>query len=466
VLFNSFPFLFVFLPIAIALYFGLARLGNPKLATLSLVGASLLFYGYWDWRYLGLLVASTLFNYGIGSVVRRHRHRGILVGGIAANLLLLGFYKYAAFGAQSVNALFHLHLPIPQVVLPLAISFYTFTQIAFIVDAYQGRAEEMNLPRYGLFVFFFPHLIAGPIVHHKEIMPQFAESNARKWNSANFAVGLAWLTLGLFKKVLIADTCAPWANHLFDYKGAVTIMEAWVGILAYTMQLYFDFSGYSDMAIGLSWMFNVRLPDNFNAPYRAESIIDFWRRWHMTLSRFLRDYLYIPLGGNRMGGARRYVNLLLTMVLGGLWHGAGWTFLAWGAFHGALLTVNHLWKEAGFAMPRILARGATFIAVMAGWCLFRAPDMDRARRLLAAMWDFGSFRLQSLRTFPSPPAVVFLLVLVALVNWAPTTKDWVESRTLDTRHAVLLALLFGVCLFVMRDVTLNLRQNEFIYFQF
>ena len=465
-LFNSFPFLFLFLPGALALYFGLARLGWPRLATISLVATSLAFYGYWDWRFLGLICGSTLFNYAIGGAVRKHRHRGVLIAGVSANLLLLGFFKYAGFAVQSVDALVHTHFPAPHIVLPLAISFYTFTQIAFIVDAYQGRAEEMNLPRYGLFVFFFPHLIAGPIVHHKEIMPQFAAPGARKWNAENFSAGLAWLTLGLFKKVMIADTCAPWANRVFDYRGQVTILEAWIGVLAYSMQLYFDFSGYSDMAIGLSWMFNVRLPDNFNAPYRAESIIDFWRRWHITLSRFLRDYLYIPLGGNRLGEARRYMNLMVTMILGGLWHGAGWTFLAWGAFHGALLALNHLWASLGLALPRSLGRVLTFLAVMVGWCFFRSPDMEKARRLLVSMTDISSFRLESLPTFPGLTAVAMLLLLVAFVNFAPTTKDWIESRTLDAREAIMLSLLFCVCLFFMRDVVLNLKRSEFIYFQF
>jgi alginate O-acetyltransferase complex protein AlgI len=465
-LFNSFPFLFIFLPVTLAFYFGLARLGWPRLATVSLVLASLAFYGYWDWRFLGLLCGSTLFNYGIGCVVKKHRHRGLLIGGIAVNLLLLGFFKYAGFTVRTLDALFHAHMPAPHVVLPLAISFYTFTQIAFIVDAYQGRAEEMNLSRYGLFVFFFPHLIAGPIVHHKEIMPQFAAPDARRWNPVNFAAGLAWLTLGLFKKVIIADACAPWANRVFDFKGPVTIVEAWIGILAYTMQLYFDFSGYSDMAIGLSWMFNVRLPDNFDAPYRAESIIDFWRRWHMTLSRFLRDYLYIPLGGNRLGEPRRYANLMVTMILGGLWHGAGWTFLAWGAYHGALLALNHLWTSAGLALPRWFSRILTFLAVMVGWCFFRAPDMEKARALLRSLVSFASFRLESLPTFPGLYAVAALLALLLFVNIAPTTKQWVESRALDTREAIILGVLFCACLFVMRDVAMQLSKSEFIYFQF
>jgi D-alanyl-lipoteichoic acid acyltransferase DltB (MBOAT superfamily) len=324
----------------------------------------------------------------------------------------------------------------------------------------------MSFPRYALFVFFFPHLIAGPIVHHAEIMPQFSRPGAKRWHLGNVTAAMCWLSVGLFKKVAIADSCAPLANQVFALGGSATMLEAWAGVLAYAMQIYFDFSGYSDMAIGLSLFFNVRLPDNFNAPYRAANIVEFWRRWHMTLSRFLRDYLYIPLGGNRRGPARRYVNMLITMILGGVWHGAGWNFLLWGAYHGVLLTGCHLWREQGWRMPAWLARSLTFVAVLFGWVLFRAADLGQARGLFAAMTRPSSWRLEHLASDLQLDHLAALLALVAFVNFAPTTKAWIESRELNWRHALLIALLFSVALFFIRDVSLHFAKSEFIYFQF
>jgi D-alanyl-lipoteichoic acid acyltransferase DltB (MBOAT superfamily) len=261
----------------------------------------------------------------------------LLASAIAVNLILLGYFKYANFFADNLNHFAGTALPIGQVILPLGISFFTFTQIAFLVDTYQGKVKEFNFVHYTLFVTYFPHLIAGPVLHHKEMMPQFAKRNVCHLNWDNVAVGLSIFVLGLAKKVLIADSLAEFATPIFSAVaagGQPMLFEAWIGALAYTLQLYFDFSAYSDMAIGISLMFNVRLPMNFNSPYKATSIIDFWRRWHMTLSRFLRDYLYIPLGGSRNGKAQRYLNLMITMLLGGLWHGAGWTFVIWGGLHG------------------------------------------------------------------------------------------------------------------------------------
>jgi D-alanyl-lipoteichoic acid acyltransferase DltB (MBOAT superfamily) len=276
-------------------------------------------------------------------------------------------------------------------------------------------------------------------------------------------------TLGLVKKVLIADPVAPWAAAAFDGPGVPGCADAWVGALAYTMQLYFDYSGYSDMAIGLGLIFNVRLPDNFAAPYRAASIVQFWQRWHMTLSRFLRDYLYIPLGGNRRGEGRRYANLMVTMFLGGLWHGAGWTFAAWGTYHGALLVAAHRWRAAGGRpVPAWLGRPATFLAVVVGWVLFRSATLARAGAMLRAMAD--PFHTSAAGP---PPAMVdrltrlgWLLVLLAFVNVAPTSRQWLESRPLTRRHAVVLALALFACLLVIRDALLTHKPNPFIYFQF
>ena len=351
-LFNSYPFLFIFLPITILGFFQIGRYSRT-LASLWLFSASLFFYGWWNPAYVSLLLASILFNYGVGKAVSREHARShfrrawwILALGITADLCLLGYYKYTNFFIANVSGLLNRNWHIDPVILPLGISFFTFTQIAFLVDAYRGDVKESNFIHYGLFVTYFPHLIAGPVLHHKEMMPQFALPVTYRPNLENFSVGLTLFTIGLFKKVILADGISPYANLVFnaaDHGTKILFTEAWGGALAYTFQLYFDFSGYTDMALGISCLFGVKLPINFNSPYKAVNIIDFWRRWHITLSRFLRDYLYFPLGGNRKGPFRRYANLIATMVLGGLWHGAGWTFILWGTLHGCYLIINHAW---------------------------------------------------------------------------------------------------------------------------
>ncbi|EDY19391.1 membrane bound O-acyl transferase MBOAT family protein [Chthoniobacter flavus Ellin428] len=297
-------------------------------------------------------------------------------------------------------------------------------------------------------------------------MPQFARPDAKRWQFGNVSVALAWLSIGLLKKVVIADACAPLANTVFGKPELASMVEAWAGALAYSMQLYFDFSGYSDMAIGLSLLFNVRLPDNFNAPYRAESIVDFWRRWHMTLSRFLRDYLYIPLGGNRLGSGRRYLNLFVTMAIGGLWHGAGWTFLVWGAFHGLLLTICHLWHKTSWRLPVWSGRSLTFLAVLLGWVIFRASSLEEAGNLFHKMTDLSNFRLYHFKTGLQLEHLAGLLGLLLFVNVAPTTKRWIETRKLGTPEAIGMALLFCLSLFLIRNVELRFAKSEFIYFRF
>ena len=475
-LYNSYSFIFVFLPLSLLLYFGAARLISGGVANITLAAVSLLFYGVWDlrdgrWdgRNLLLIIGSILVNFSAGAVIQARRSRGALIAGIVANLAVLGYFKYANFIGYNVYAVLGRPFEPWEIVLPLGISFFTFTQIAFLVDAYRGKVGEINLPRYGLFVSFFPHLIAGPIVHHYQLMPQFATPEAKRWNVPNVHIGLAFFVIGLFKKVGIADACAPWARQVFDTAGAVSCADAWRGALAWTMQLYFDFSGYSDMAIGLAMLFNVRLPDNFNAPYRAASIADFWRRWHITLSRFLRDYLYIPLGGNRRGSGRRLVNVFVTMLLGGLWHGAGWTYVIWGAYHGVLLVIHHVWRTiVPQSLPLPLARVVTFALVVIGWVMFRAPSVDKAFTLLANM--FG------LRGATAQPHLVkweaarwhwtLLAALLVFVNFAPTTKQWVQGTKLNAWWAVLVGTLLFICLFLMRTSLLSNEPSPFIYFQF
>ena len=350
-LFNSFVFIFVFLPLTLAGFFLLGRF-RPGLAAAWLTAASLVFYGWWNPLYVGLLVLSICFNYACGVAIARatagndkRRSQRMLIFAVAANLGVLAYYKYANFFLASINPVSGTALSLGEIVLPLGISFFTFTQIAFLADAYYGKVREYSFVHYGLFVTYFPHLIAGPVLHHAEMMPQFAQPATYRFSFENAAVGITIFVIGLFKKVMLADEIGVYAKPVFDTAATgveLTALEAWCGALAYTLQLYFDFSGYSDMAIGLSRLFGVVLPLNFHSPYKAVNIIAFWRRWHMTLSRFLRDYLYIPLGGNRRGVARRYAALLITMVLGGLWHGAGWTFVLWGTLHGVYLVKSRV----------------------------------------------------------------------------------------------------------------------------
>ncbi len=403
-LFNSYGFIFIYLPITLLVFFVLGR-HSDRTAALWLTLASFVFYAWWNPIYVLLLAGSIVFNYFIGAALstsynnqESQRTSWFLFVGIAANLTLLAYYKYTNFFVSSVNDAFGTGYQIEKIVLPIGISFFTFTQIAFLVDASRGYAREYNFVHYCLFVTYFPHLIAGPVLHHKEMMPQFAQPETYRFSYDNFANGSSLFFFGLFKKLVLADNISTYASPVFDAAAHgihVTFLEAWGGAFSYTLQLYFDFSGYSDMAIGMSRMIGVELPNNFNSPYRATNIIEFWRRWHMSLSRFLRDYLYIPLGGNRKGKFRRHINLLITMLLGGLWHGANWTFLVWGGLHGIYLVVNHSWQsvreqlgfeESGLTLGYRLFSGLiTFLAVVVAWVFFRADSIKTALVIIEGM---------------------------------------------------------------------------------
>lgn len=402
-IFSSPQFILLFLPIAFFGYFFLNRIRLVLLGKAWLVGVSLFFYAYWNVTYLPLLIISIIFNFTIGiglspnqiSKQQLFSRRFILVCSITANIALLGYFKYANFLVDNINAVLNINYHLPPIILPLGISFFTFTQIAFLVDSYHGKAKEYNFLNYTLFVTFFPHLIAGPILHHREMMSQFESRWTLTVRYRNIYLGLFIFSIGLFKKVVIADTFAIWANAGFDGGLTLDFFTAWATSLAYTMQLYFDFSGYCDMAIGASLLFNIWLPINFNSPYKAYDIQDFWRRWHITLSRFLREYLYIPLGGNRCAKVHVYVNLMITFILGGLWHGASWMFVIWGALHGAALIIHRVWSGLGFHMPKTLSWLLTFNFVNLTWVFFRAKTLDDAHRIISGMVDIDSaFHLQ------------------------------------------------------------------------
>jgi len=401
VLFNSYIFVFCFLPAVLVGYLLLKRISKPFWPIIWLILASFVFYSWWQPEYVLLLLFSVAVNFAFGKLLidgglALPQARTVLTVGILFNLCLLGYFKYAGFLVTNVDHLFGAQWRIPNIILPIGISFITFQKIAFLVDAYRGFVRNFTLTNYMFFVTFFPQLIAGPITHHSEIMPQIGPSQQRDVIS-DFAVGISIFTVGLFKKVVIADTLAVYADAGYSVLKAGQPLDnasAWITVFSYSFQLYYDFSGYTDMAIGLARMFGFRLPINFDSPYKSASIIEFWKRWHITLSRFLRDYLYIPLGGNRRGPTRRYVNLLVVMLLGGLWHGANWTFVVWGGVHGLMLCANHAWRALGGrrvrtidgSWSRKLAVAITFLAVTLAWVPFRAATLSDAVTMLGYLW--------------------------------------------------------------------------------
>ena len=337
-----------------------------------------------------------VFNFFIGnklSIMGIRGKKGTLFFGIATNLLLLGYFKYTDFFIENLNTVFDSNIQLLHLALPLAISFFTFQQVAYLVDSYRGETQEYSFLHYATFVTFFPQLIAGPIVHHKEMMPQFDTLRSKTINYRNISIGLFIFSIGLFKKVVIADTFAQWASAGFDVARTLNLFEAWATSLSYTFQLYFDFSGYTDMAIGLALMFNIKLPINFNSPYKASNIQDFWRRWHITLSRFLKDYIYIPLGGNRHGNIRIYGNLLITFILGGLWHGAGWTFVFWGFLHAIALIIHRVWNSFGIKLWGWVGWFITFNFINVAWIFFRAKEWNDAIKIIKSMFSIDNIVL-------------------------------------------------------------------------
>lgn len=494
-LFNSYPFIFGFLPITLIVFFALTKFRLPELARVWLVIASLFFYSYWNVAYFPLLLVSLGVNYLIGQQFGRTqpgspKAKLILWLGLSLNLGLLAYYKYANFLISSLPipplaAFLDRHLHPDEIILPLAISFYTFQQIAYLVDAYRGQTKEYSFLNYCLFVTFFPQLIAGPIVHHADIIPQFHKLRNFLLSHKNIALGVCLFIFGLSKKTLIADSLSPWVAGVFNNASEVNFFEAWVGALSYTFQLYFDFSGYSDMAIGLGLLFNIHLPFNFNSPYKSTSIIEFWRRWHITLSNFLRDYLYIPLGGNRYGEVRRSTNLFITMLLGGLWHGAGWTYVVWGGFHGGLLIINHGWRKLKISLPSVLAWALTLFAVLVGWVVFRSHNLSDARNLLLALLGLKGIVLPSdlqmvlpwvtqssvqfmgwsdllphVPSFNGSESLLLLLGLLLTVALLPNTQQLLQRFKPTWWWAVMIGGLATVSLLALN------RVSEFLYFAF
>jgi alginate O-acetyltransferase complex protein AlgI len=465
-LFNSYPFLLIFLPGVLLGLWLFARTGFLRLSVAWTALASLVFYGFYEPRYLPLLLGSVLVNYFLGKRIiacRVATAKRTLTGvGIGLNLGVLFAYKYMGFFARTL-ADAGMPLPVPELLLPIGISFYTFTQISYLVDVYKEKPARYTFAEYLLFVSFFPHLVAGPILRHHLVIPQFQDSRFGRPSARVAYMGLSFFICGLFKKVMIADNLALVVSPLFSHASQLSMLQAWCAALTYTMQIYYDFSGYSEMAFGLALLLNVRIPINFNSPYRATSLIDFWRRWHISLSQFIRDYLYIPLGGSRVGQTRHFENLFVALTLCGLWHGANWTFLIWGMWHGAFLIINHLWRRAHIRLTPALGWLLTFCATVAGWVWFRAATVADGSHVLLAMLGLGG---QPRDTATDLTALQFQHVWLAIAFLIPWTALAPNSRYLIIRrkpNAAIVALLAYLLLLGLLNVS---NPTAFLYFKF
>jgi D-alanyl-lipoteichoic acid acyltransferase DltB (MBOAT superfamily) len=488
-LFNSYIFIFAFLPLTFCIYFGLNGVGLSRAGKLALLGCSWIFYSYWNPVYFPLLLGSTLFNYSLSMRIisldkNNPARKRYMLFAVCTNVGLLLYFKYMDFFIFNVDWLTGLEIPYLHLALPLAISFFTLQQIAFIVDSYRAGLRERNFIDYALFVSFFPQLIAGPIVHHREVMPQFAEPGARKPEYDNLALGFYIFAIGLFKKVVIADTFATWANNGFDSAQSLNLLEAWLVHYSYTFQLYYDFCGYSDMAIGLALMFNIALPVNFNSPYKATSIINLWQRWHMTLTRFINTYIYKPILRSFPSvtfGAGLAASFL-SMVVAGMWHGAAWTFVVFGVLHGVAIVINHIWRKLEISMPDVLGWFITFHFFSLSLVIFRATSWEAVQKLYRGMMGFsgldlsvsahkivggkGPWFFDYADTVAQKNLLATVLVgglvalFIAIVYFCPNSMELKDRFRVGWRPLLVQVVLF--CCAVMMIT----QASEFIYFQF
>lgn len=474
--FSSLEFLFLFLPTSVVLYHALNKYGYGRASISFLFLASLFYYGYWKPENTFIIIASIGINYAFGHWISGTKswRKPLFILGISINLLALAYFKYTDFSISIINSFFQTTFPLAEILLPIGISFFTFQQIAYLADIYTKKHDPTNegFINYCCFVCFFPQLVAGPIVHHQEMMPQFADPNNRRMDWENIYAGLVMLSIGLAKKVLIADNLSPIVTYTFDTAQSLTFLEACFASLAYTMQLYFDFSGYSDMAIRCALFFNIKLPQNFLSPYKATDIQEFWKRWHITLSRWLKDYLYIPLGGNRHGSARTLRNIFITFLLGGVWHGAAWTFILWGAMHGMALVLHRIWKDFfKLRMPSLLGWSITFLFINLAWIVFRVPDFEHLEKFINAFSNYNGFAFSEHffgkivdnmpQFFSSVKVRQLVLVAFLIAVIAPNSNTLIQHK--NKRFFIYFIVLILVGSLVMLQFG---SKQEFLYFDF
>lgn len=482
-LFNSYIFIFLLLPAAIAGYYICNRIKRYELGKLWLITMSLWFYGYFNPSYLMIMLASIGINYILYSGMRKMgKHRLFLVIGLAFNIGLIFYFKYYDFFIENINALFQTNVMLKNILLPLGISFFTFQQISFIVDAYKGETGDYSLTDYALFVTFFPQLIAGPIVTHSEMIPQFQDENRKKPDLDLFAKGIVIFTIGLFKKVIVADTFGLAVEWGYANVNALDATNGILLMLFYAMQLYFDFSGYCDMAVGIGRLFGVIIPINFNSPYKSANMIEFWKRWHITLNRFMTNYVYIPLGGNRKGTVRTYFNLFMIFFVSGIWHGAGWTYIIWGCLSGGAYLLNRLCRKWVDRLPQLLTGFFTFTFFIISIVYFRAESVTQANQLLGNILqlNFGKinqalskpfnlsefwyvikiFRLDRLPYSEHYLCIVFLVISLLAVLLCKNTMEIAESLKPRVWNSLLIAVMFVWCVASFAGV------STFLYFNF
>ena len=505
-LFHESIFIFAFLPLVVPLYLLFKIKLDTKISIIFLGIASIIFYGYWDIKYVPLLIISIIFNYFIGQKLIKELNKNTLILSVAIfiNLFLLILFKYSSMIINNINTIFNFNFNLNYPDLPLGISFFTFLQIAYIVDCSKAKVKKTSFSSYFLFVSFFPHLIAGPLVHHKDLIPQF--SGKSKKIVENISVGLIIFGIGLFKKLVLSEYVSGSSDNMFNSveNGIMpTFVEAWIGVISFTLLIYFDFSAYSDMAIGLSKMLGIRLPENFNSPYKSVNIIEFWKRWHITLSNFLKNYLYIPLGGNRFGELKKYRNILIVMILAGLWHGANWTFVLWGTIHGCFLLINHYWqKKKFFNINYYISFCLTFISIMIAWVPFRSLSITSAINVYKGMLgQFGfvlpehyikilphsfteillklGIQFSHVNGYGGKNQIIVLIMLLFFVFKLPNTQEIFQkyrpilgqnkneySTFLKWEPTLKSSIIIGIIFSYLLLLVIQGKSGEFIYFQF